>query len=85
VESTPAKSIFDLLTDLIASKPTDQEIMDYEIPESMQARAIDLIERNGEGLLSFQEQQEMYDFMRVDQILSLWKAKIRLQKQTSGE
>ncbi len=85
MENSPAKSILDVLTDFLASKPTDQAIIDYELPEVLQARAIDLIERNGEGLLSSQEQQEMVDFMRVDRILSLWKAKIRLKRQRATE
>lgn len=85
MQNTPTKSVLDVLTDFLASDPTSQAIIDYELPADLQMRAIDLIERNGEGELSFDEQQEMYDYMRVDQILSLLKAKTRLKLQQQSK
>jgi hypothetical protein len=85
MQNAPTLSIMDELTDFLASNPSSQEILAYELPAALQSRAIDLLERNGEGELSYEEQQEMYDFMRINQILSLWQAKTRLKLQQSSE
>jgi hypothetical protein len=45
----------------------------------LQARAHDLLERNSEDLLTPDEQTEMIDFMRADEMIALLKAKVKLQ------
>lgn len=76
---TPTRIVFDVITDFLAADPSPEAILAYRLPEELEARALSLLERNGEGLLSFDEELEMYDFMRADDVMSLLKAKTRLK------
>src|SRR5688572_2293512 len=42
-------TIFDIITDFLASEPTAEEILAYHFPDDLQARVDELVERNGEG------------------------------------
>ena len=75
----PAYSIFDVITDFLASQPTADDIILYRLPIDLQARADELIERNGEGQLTFDEQKELFDFVRADQMIALLKTKTKLR------
>lgn len=72
-------TVFDVITDFLASEPTPQELLAFHLPEDLQARVDELVERNGEGLLTFDEQQELFDFMRADEMIALLKAKTKLR------
>lgn len=75
----PVKTIFDVITDFLATNPTPEAILAYRLPDDLQQRASDLLERNGEGLLSDDEEHEMFDFVRADEMMSLLKTKTRLK------
>lgn len=85
MEATPFRTVFGVITDFLASDPTSDEIIAYRLPPDLESRAHDLLERSGEGQLTFDEQLEMYDFMRADEMMSLLKAKTRLKlKRAAG-
>jgi hypothetical protein len=77
--NTPARTVFDVITDFLASEPTPEELLAYHLPDDLQARVDELVERNGEGQLTFDEQQELFDFVRADQIIGLLKTKTKLR------
>ncbi|MBZ0300584.1 MAG: hypothetical protein K8J31_12620 [Anaerolineae bacterium] len=77
--NTPVRTVFDVITDFLATNPTPQAIIAYQLPEDLQARVDELVERNGEGQLIFDEQQELYDFMRADEMMALLKVKTKLR------
>jgi hypothetical protein len=83
--NAPARSVFDVITDFLASDPTAEAIIAYHLPQPLQDRAHELLERNGEGELTFEEQQEMFDFMRADEMMSLLKVKTRLKLRKRSE
>ena len=83
--NAPVRSVFDVITDFLASDPTDEALIAYRLPQPLQDRAHELLERNAEGELTFEEQQEMFDFMRADQMMSLLKAKTRLKLKMRSE
>lgn len=85
MQNTATHTVFDVITDFLASDPTPEQILAFHLPDDLQARANDLIERNGEGQLTFDQQQELYDFIRADDMMALLKAKtkLRLRNQTS--
>ena len=85
MQNAPTRSIFGEVTDFLAGNPTPQEIIDYRLPEYLQERAHDLLEKNGEGLLTLEEQKEMMDFSRIDHMLTLLKAKTRLKLKNATE
>ena len=73
----PVRTVFDVLTDFLASEPTAEELIAYHLPDGLQARVDALIERNGEGQLTFDEQRELFDFIRADQMMAMLKAKTK--------
>ena len=79
MQQIPTRTVFDTITDFLATEPSPQEIIAYHFPDDLQARADDLLERNGEGLLTPDEREEMYDFMRADEMIALLKAKLKLK------
>ncbi|MDX2077062.1 MAG: hypothetical protein SFZ02_11570 [bacterium] len=76
---SPIRTVFDVITDFLATNPTPEAILEYRLPDDLQIRATDLLERNGEGLLTYDEEHEMFDFMRADEMMSLLKTKMRLK------
>lgn len=81
MSSTITQTVFDVITDFLASDPTIEELLDYHLPLDLQARVDQLVERNGEGQLTFDEQQELYDFMRADEMMALLKVKTKLKRR----
>jgi hypothetical protein len=85
MHNAPARTIFAEITDFLATNPTPEEIIAYRLPDDLQARAHELLERNGEGQLSETERQEMFDFVRVDHMMTLLKAKTKLKLKKASE
>jgi len=79
------QTVFDVITDFLATNPSPQEIHEYLLPDDLQARVDYLIERNGEGELTFDEQQELFDFMRADDMVALLKAKTKHRLQDANQ
>lgn len=79
MQNAPTQSIFGEITDFLASNPTPQEMINFYMPDDLQARLDELLDKNGEGLLTPEEQKEMMDFARMDQMLTMLKAKTRLK------
>ncbi len=82
---TPARTVFDVITDFLATEPTAQEIIAYFLPDDLQQRADDLAERNGEDLLTASEREELDEFIKVDRMFSLLKTKMRLKLKNQPE
>lgn len=85
MQNAPTQTIYGEVTDFLANNPTPQEIVAYKLPEYLQERAHELLEKNGEGLLTSEEQKEMMDFSRIDHMLTLLKAKTRLKLKREAE
>jgi len=74
-------AVFNVITNFLATNPTPEAILAYRLPDDLQQRASDLLERNGEGLLTDDEEHEMFDFVRADEMMSLLKTKTRLKSR----
>jgi len=85
MQKTPEKTIFDVITDFLATEPTPQEIIAYHMPDELQQRAHDLLERNGEDELTPDEYEEMQNFMRADEMMALLKGKMKLRLKARSE
>lgn len=83
MHSAPVRTVFGEITDFLATNPTPEEIIAYQLPEALQARAIELLEKNSEGELSREEHDEMIDFVRIDQMMSLLKIKMRIKHKNA--
>jgi hypothetical protein len=77
--NAPSKTIKDVVTDFLGSAPTLEEIAVYHLPDELQDRAHDLLDKNRAGTLSDEERREMDEFRQIDHLLTLVKAKARLK------
>jgi hypothetical protein len=77
MDNAPIRTVFGVISDFLTSDPSPHEILAYHLPPDLQARADELVERNGEGELTFDELLELYDFMRADDMMMMIKAKTR--------
>lgn len=85
MHNTPVQTVFDVLTDFLATQPSLEDLLAYHLPDDLQARVDELVERNGEGQLTFDDQQELFDFMRADEMMGLLKAKAKLKMRNDAE
>ena len=79
MESTPIRTVFGEITDFLATNPTPEAIIAYRLPDDLQARAHELLDKNSAGDLTDEEHRDMMDFVRVDQMMSLLKIKMRVK------
>lgn len=85
MQNVPTRTVFSEITDFLATNPTPEAIIAYRLPDELQARAHELLELNGEGQLSDAEREAMLDFVRVDEMMSLLKAKMKLKLKKAAE
>ena len=85
MENAPVRTIFGEITDFLATNPTPEAIIAYKLPEYLQVRAIELLEKNGKGDLTPEEHEEMMDFARIDNMMLLLKAKMKLKLKQAAE
>jgi hypothetical protein len=60
-------------------------VIDYRLPEELQARAHELLDKNGEGDITPDEQREMMEYARLDNMMTLLKAKLKLKLKQEAE
>lgn len=77
--NAPSRTVFDAITDFLATEPSPQEIIAYHLPEDLQSRLDHLLDKNGEGLLTYTEQEELTEFLNADEMFSLLKTKMKLK------
>lgn len=85
MQNAPARTVFGEITDFLATNPTPEAIIAYELPEYLQARAAELLEKNGQGELTDREYEEMMDFVRIENMMTLLKAKMKLKLKKEAE
>jgi hypothetical protein len=49
LQAAPIRTVFSVITDFLASEPTPEQIIAYRLPPDLEARAHELLDRNGEG------------------------------------
>lgn len=85
MQGAPPRTVFDEITDFLATEPSPQEIIAYHLPEDLQARLDQLLDKNGEGLLTYTEREELTEFLNVDEVFSLLKTKMKLKVKKQSE
>ena len=83
--NTPVSTVFDEITDFLATEPSPQEIIAYHLPDDLQQRADYLAELNGEDQLTPREREELDEFLKVNRIFSLLKTKMKLKLKKQSE
>lgn len=85
MQNAPPRTVFDVITDFLSSDPTPDQILTYHLPDDLQARVEELVERNGEGQLTFDQERELLDFVRAEEMMSMLKAKTELKLQRGNK
>ena len=79
------RTVFDVVTDFLATEPSAQEIIAYHLPDDIQQRADYLAEQNGEDALTYAERQELDEYLKVNLMFSLLKTKMKLKLKKQAE
>ncbi len=69
------------LVDFIASGATPEAIVQFRPSEAVQQRVADLLERQREGQLSAEETSELDDFVQIEHLMIMAKARARQRLQ----
>ena len=83
--NAPVRTVFDEITDFLATEPSPQEIIAYHLPDDLQQRTDYLAELNGEDQLTPREREELDEFLKVNRIFSLLKTKMKLKLKKQSE
>ena len=75
----PTKTIKDVVTDFLGSAPNLDALANYRLPDDLQEHAHQLLEKNRDGSLTEAERHEMEEFRLIDHLLTLVKAKAKLE------
>lgn len=65
-----------IFIDFLAAHPSDEEILNFELPEKFQTRIQELIIKNNAGTITESELSELQEYERLDTYGSLLKTKI---------
>jgi len=77
--NAPVRTVFDAITDFLATSPSPEQVLAYTFPDDLQLRIEDLTSRNTEDQLTFDEKQELFDIIRADDMIRMLKIKTRLR------
>ena len=75
----PPHTLFDEITDFLASAPTADQIIQFKPSEPLDQRLHDLLDRNSQGALTPEEQVELDEFLRMSHFLNMLVLKARLK------
>lgn len=75
----PERTVSDVVTDFLSSTPTLEAIASYRLPDDLQQRAHELLEKNRDGTMSQEERHKMEEFRHMDHLMTLIKTKARLR------
>ncbi|MBK8024212.1 MAG: hypothetical protein IPK19_22950 [Chloroflexi bacterium] len=79
-----SRTAFGLLSDFMASNPSPEAIVAYRLPEDIQIRSRTLLDQMWDTPLTPQEHEELVDFARAVQTLSLLKTRMRARLASAG-
>lgn len=74
-----APRLVDSVVEFLASSSKPEDILAYKLPVDLQERASYLLEQNREGLISPEEKEELDQFVFLEHIFRLAKARARTQ------
>jgi hypothetical protein len=68
------------LAAFLASRPTREQLLDYRPSEAVQRRARELLQKQNDGDLSYEERQELDEFAYAERLIRLVKARLHAGK-----
>lgn len=74
-----ANRLVDSVVEFLASSSKPKDILAYKLPADLQDRASYLLERNREGEITPEEKEELDQFVFLEHIFRMAKARARIQ------
>jgi hypothetical protein len=74
---SPAYGAASEFIDFLTSNPTEQAVGAYKLSEVFQERVEELLGKNREGRLTQDESTELNDYMRLEHVIRVIKAKLK--------
>lgn len=74
-----ATRLVDSIAEFLAVSSKPEAILAYKLPADLQERASYLLERNRAGLLNAEEKEELDQFVFLEHIFRMAKARARMQ------
>ena len=75
-----AKS-YEEIIDFIAAGTTPESVVAFHPSDAVQQRAAELVDRSNDGNLSAEEQSELEDYLQLEHIMIMAKARARQHTQ----
>ncbi len=66
--------VYRYVLDFLASQPTPEQIAEFRPTTDMQSRLKVLVEKESNAALSFEEQQELLEYERIEHLIVMFKA-----------
>lgn len=73
--------LYEEIIDFIATGTTPQTVVSFRPSDAVQQRVAELVERSKDGSVSTEEQSELRDYLQLEHIMILAKARARRQLQ----
>lgn len=85
MQRIPTRTVFDEITDFLATEPSPQEIIDYYLSDDLQLRLDELLDKNREGEITPSEREELERFLNANQMFSMLKTKMKLKLKRAAD
>jgi len=72
---------YDEIIDFIAAGTTPEAVVAFRPSDNAQQRVADLVERSREGSISVEDQSELEDYLQLEHIMIMAKARARQHTQ----
>jgi hypothetical protein len=79
IKTMAAVQLVDSLVNLLTSSPKPEDVLAYKVPTNLQERASLLLEKNRAGALTEAEKEELDQFVFIEHIFRMAKARARIQ------
>jgi hypothetical protein len=80
MEFAPSKTLIDEITDFLLTAPNLEQILAFKYSDRLNQRLEDLLERNKQEALSDDERKEVEEFLVLNNLLAIIKAKAELKQ-----
>lgn len=74
----PPQTITEVITEFLGAAPTLEEIIRFRLPDALEHRALDLLERNRNGELSPKDRAELEELTRMGHFMNQVKFKAQI-------
>ena len=74
-----ANRLVDSVVEFLAASSKPKDILAYKLPAELQERAAYLLEQSREGNISMEEKEELDQFIFLEHIFRMAKARARMQ------